>query len=543
MDSTANSSAATRGKTDPAWGHVCEGRDPNGKKTLTCLYCQKCIKGGGINRMKQHLAGRTGEVGACKKVSADVKYEMEQSLKAISDKKKESQDKNEESNPYGPSLCPFEGDDLDDDDVVEVCGSSGNKSKALMTRKGKGKATEIPKIGNYFAPRTAPGSQPSIKSALATKVAVHRAHMAVGKFFYDTCIPINACNSIYFQPMFDAAISIGPGFKVPTYHQLRVPLLTDHKKELQLFIDSLRNTWEEAGCTIMGDEKNDVQELANTASKVTRYIYNRPWLLAWLRKRPGWTEIVRPGVTRFATTFIALHSIQKHKCDLQALATSKDFSSSRYAKEKKGKEAMAIILDNKFWNECLIIVKIVEPLMRLLRIVDGDKKPNIGYVYEGMYRARLGIKSMLKKKKSLYRPFTAIIKARWDRQLRKNIHAATYWLNPVFQYDNKSFCRKPKVMAGFLDVVDDKITSSGTKRKIMDEIRVYRDKLESFGREIALSSSKKTQPEDDANEVLEVGDDLDIGSFGQNLSTSNMQEDEDEDEDEDSWLEHGRRKT
>lgn len=770
MDSTANSSAATRGKTDPAWGHVCEGRDPNGKKTLTCLYCQKCIKGGGINRMKHHLAGRTGEVGACKKVSADVKYEMEQSLKAISDKKKESQDKYEESNPYGPSLFPFEGDDLDDDDVVEVCGSSGNKSKALMTRKGTGKAKEIPKIGNYFAPRTTPGSQPSIKSALATKEAVHRSHMAVGKFFYDTCIPINACNSIYFQSMFDAAISIGPGFKVPTYHQLRVPLLTDHKKELQLFIDSLRNTWEEAGCTIMGDgwkdgrhrtlinflvysqkginfvksvdasdavkdaptlfklfqeiiewvgpsnivhmvtdnganyvaagrlvnetyktinwspcaahclnlvlgeiaEKNDVQELANTASTVTRYIYNRPWLLAWLRKRPGWTEIVRPGVTRFATTFIALHSIQKHKCDLQALATSKDFSSSRYAKEKKGKDAVAIILDNKFWNECLIIVKIVEPLMRLLRIVDGDEKPNIGYVYEGMHRARLGIKSMFKKKKSLYRPFTTIIKSRWDRQLRKNIHAAAYWLNPAFQYDNESFCRKPEVMAGFLDVVDDKITSSGTKRKIMDEIRVYRDKLESFGREIALSSSKKTQPdewwklfghstpnlqklairilsqtssssgcernwsvferihtkkrnrlehqrlndlvyvhynlrlknrhfykqknydpvdiesidktefwivdeeeepplldyeelekmlqeedlppqnkrqcrgrrdEDDADDVLEVGDDFDIGSFGQNLSTSNMQEDEDEDEDEDSWLEHGRRKT
>ncbi|KAH7851010.1 hypothetical protein Vadar_005924 [Vaccinium darrowii] len=357
--------------------------------------------------MKQHLAGSIlGVVGACKKVSADVKYEMEQSLKAISDKKKESQDKYEESNPYGPSLFTFEGDDLDDDDVVEVGGSSGNKSRALMTRKGKGKDKEIPKV-----------------------------------------------------------------------------------------------------------EMNDVQELANRASAVTMYIYNRPWLLAWLRKRPGWTEIVQPVVTRFATNFISLHCIQKHKCDLQALSTSKDFGSSRLLS-----------------HSCIY--------------EDGDEKPNIGYVYEGMYQARLGINSMFKKKKSFYKPFTAIIKARWDRQLRKNIQAAAYWLNPAFQCDSESFCRKPEVMAGFLDVVDEKITSFGTKRKIMDEMRVYRDKLESFGREIALSSSKKTQPEDDADDVLEVGDDLDIGSFGQNLSTSNMQEDEDEDED--SWLEllnHGRRKT
>lgn len=63
--------------------------------------------------------------------------------------------------------------------------------------------------------------------------------MEIAKFFYDTCIPINACNSRYFQRMFDAVIAIGSGFKIPTYHDLRLHLLMNSKKEVQLWVDNI----------------------------------------------------------------------------------------------------------------------------------------------------------------------------------------------------------------------------------------------------------------------------------------------------------------
>ena len=72
----------------------------------------------------------------------------------------------------------------------------------------------------------------------------------------------------------------------------------------------------------------------------------------------------------------------------------------------------------------LIIVQIMTPLVHLLRIVDCDERPSMGHVYEGMYRARLWIKKLFKHNKRLYKPYTQIIKQRWDQQLRKNIHAA-----------------------------------------------------------------------------------------------------------------------
>ncbi|KZV28172.1 hypothetical protein F511_20305 [Dorcoceras hygrometricum] len=55
-----------------------------------------------------------------------------------------------------------------------------------------------------------------------------------------------------------------------------------------------------------------VYNLAKRAASITKFVYNHAFLLVWLRKREGWTEIVRPGPTRFATTFIALKSILEH---------------------------------------------------------------------------------------------------------------------------------------------------------------------------------------------------------------------------------------
>ena len=235
-----------------------------------------------------------------------------------------------------------------------------------------------------------------------------------------------------------------------------------------------------------------IAELARRASKVTIFVYNHVALLSWLRKREGWIEILRPGATRFATTFIALKSLHDHKHDLQALVTRKFFVDSRYSNDNKSRGVVSIILDHKFWNDCFIIVKLMAPLVRLLRIVDGDERPSMGYVYEGMYRAHLGIKKLFNHNKRLYKPYTNIIKQRWDEQLRRSIHSVAYWLNPCFQYDQENFCNKPEVIGGMMDVIDQKVIKG--KNKVMNELKLYRERLESFGRELAYSSREILQP-------------------------------------------------
>ena len=93
---------------------------------------------------------------------------------------------------------------------------------------------------------------------------------------------------------------------------------------------------------------------------------------------------------------------------------------SRYLKDSR---VAVSILDNKFWNDCLIVVNFMTLLVRLLHIVDCDEKLLMGYVYEGIYRVHLCIKKLFNYNERLYKPYTYIIKQHWDGQLHKSIHA------------------------------------------------------------------------------------------------------------------------
>ncbi|KAI0511649.1 hypothetical protein KFK09_012279 [Dendrobium nobile] len=418
---SAASSSSVREKVDIAWNHFSEIKDAEGKRQFKCLHCSIVYKGGGINRMKQHLAGVKGNIAACKKVPHDIRFQMQENLKDISKRKQQVQEELE-STPF-----PIDAEVDEGGDSSSLPKSQSSEAYQSELAKGKRKLAEI---DTFFAPRTKSGSQPSIKSVLASKEAVHRADLAVARWFFDCCIPFNAINSPYAQKAVDAITAIGPGYKLPSYHNMRVNLLKDCKEECRLLIDCYRNTWKDTGCTLMADGWTDgrsrtlinfmiycprgisflksvdasdivkdatnlcslfsevvewvgpenivqlvtdnaanykkagellkarfnniywspcgahclnfilkdlgsiplIENLAKKVSKVTIFAYNHVYVLAWLRKRQGWKEIVRPGATRFATTFITLKSVCEHKHDLQALITSKFYADSKIAK-------------------------------------------------------------------------------------------------------------------------------------------------------------------------------------------------------------------
>ena len=232
-----------------------------------------------------------------------------------------------------------------------------------------------------------------------------------------------------------------------------------------------------------------IHDLITRASRVTGFVYNHKWPLNWLRNRPGWTEIVRPGDTCFGTSFIALKSLCDHKDHLQALVTSSGFK--RFLKVAKAQEVKQVVMDEQFWNDCLIISKIMGPIMRLLRICASDDKPSLGFVYEGMWRVIKGVKELFKNKERLYGKYVGIIESRWDRMLRKNLHAAAFYLNPAYQYDPEIPTETVEVMKGLLDAAE---TILPGVDGLMDEIYTFRDKKKGFGRKFVLDNSKFSRP-------------------------------------------------
>ncbi|KAG6525274.1 hypothetical protein ZIOFF_015228 [Zingiber officinale] len=480
--SEESASQSYRQKADIAWAHVSEGVNAQGRKTMTCIYYHKTFAGGGIFRMKQHLAGVRGSIVSCRKVPPEVRHAISVTLKDIFEKKKKKGEFGVE-NPFGRSVDEFDGDEVQEIPIIHTKGITINEASA-PSDKGKRKATTLgPGIHNFFKGGH-DNSQPTIKAILQSKEKWHNCDMAIARWFYDACIPINAVNSPFFQKAIDQIASMGHGYKAPSYYDPRVPLLREAKKDLTLLIDSFRT-------------------IVSLASTVTVFVYNHKYTLNWLRKTKGWKEIIRPGETRFATTFIALKSLHDHKDSLQALVTSGDYK--KFLKIDKGKEVKQIVLDEKFWNNCLITVRIMGPLIRLLRVCDTDERPSLGYVYEGMYRAINGIKKLFKNKERFYKPYTNIINERWDRMLRKNLHAAAYYLNPAFQYD-PTFSTHPEITNGLFDYIESKVVEETPIGELdYDELEEGLEELP-----IPLESSNFQQFEADGDEAKPEDVNLDL---------------------------------
>jgi thermostable 8-oxoguanine DNA glycosylase len=78
-------------------------------------------------------------------------------------------------------------------------------------------------------------------------------------------------------------------------------------------------------------------------------------------------------------------------------------------------------------------VKIVKPLVRVLRLVDGEKLA-MGYIYEAMDQAKKQTRAAYEDRVTKYGPIWEIIDHKWNNQLCRPIHAAGYFLNPRYHY-------------------------------------------------------------------------------------------------------------
>ena len=85
-----------------------------GKKTLICAFCNTTFKGGGISQMKQHLVGAKGNIVSCKKVTPDVHFFIQGSLKENSERVKEKRGAlHDNESPFGPCVHQFNGDEIE----------------------------------------------------------------------------------------------------------------------------------------------------------------------------------------------------------------------------------------------------------------------------------------------------------------------------------------------------------------------------------------------------------------------------------------------
>jgi hypothetical protein len=83
---------------------------------------------------------------------------------------------------------------------------------------------------SYFVMRSTPGGQPSIRSLIKIK-ETEEVDKLLAKCFLWSDIPFNIANNPFYHPMFEAAAIVGPGYRGPSYQDLRGRLLQGEKAD------------------------------------------------------------------------------------------------------------------------------------------------------------------------------------------------------------------------------------------------------------------------------------------------------------------------
>ncbi|XP_059065014.1 uncharacterized protein LOC131857040 [Cryptomeria japonica] len=331
---------------------------------------------GGIYRLKWHLSKERGNnTVICKACLADVSYQAKKSLEGIAESKAKKARIGVElgSSSVDPRTNHL-GEEDGEDGSYRECGSTPNSIARGPTIGGGN-------INTFFQPRTTPGSQTTLESTGWRRTIIEQAKKAIGNFWYSSHMAFHASRNPYWQPMVDAIAAVGPGFQAPSYESLRVGMLKDAVEDVQDVVKQHRLQWARTGCSIMSDgwtdgrnrtlinflvswPQNVVQFITNNAAacvaagrpltnkypsvfftpcaadcldltledigkiewvkaafqmahKVTKFVYNHTRVLAIMRSFTGGKELVRPGVTRFATYFLALQTLCEQKGNLR----------------------------------------------------------------------------------------------------------------------------------------------------------------------------------------------------------------------------------
>ncbi|KAH1242508.1 hypothetical protein GmHk_07G019820 [Glycine max] len=238
-----------------------------------------------------------------------------------------------------------------------------------------------------------------------------------------------------------------------------------------------------------------VKRVIQRGIKLVGYIYNHALALNTMRKFTQKTELVRHGVTRFATTFLTLQRLHKQKANLRRMFTSDEWLKSKAAKEPKGKQATDVVLMPSFWNDVDYALKAMGPLVRVLRLVDNEKKkPAMGFIYEAMDRAKEAIQRAFNNNEGKYKDILAIIDKRWDCQLHHPLHAAGYYLNPKFFYTNPNIDNDNEVVDGLYKCIDKLSEDDDFVVEVHKQLLVYKRAGERFGMTAAMKARTEISP-------------------------------------------------
>ncbi|GJY41374.1 retrovirus-related pol polyprotein from transposon RE1 [Tanacetum coccineum] len=290
-----------------------------------------------------------------------------------------------------------EYDEDEEDDCIVTSMKRGSGSGQGGSKSAPKKPRHMGPMNKYFArkPQGVKGAgRQQTMNEVCKKELRNNACKEIARWFYDAGLPFNAATYDSFHIAMEAVAQFGPGFKPPSMYELRVPLLKKEVEDTEDNIKNYKNEWTPCASHCIDLMLEDIGNLERVKSCLKKAMFMNGYKITiWMyvnmmRRFTNQRNLHRPAITRFATSFITLAQLHKQRNNLQRMITSDNWVNSKWSKETAGKEMVRTILSDGFWRNVAYALKLTGPLVKVLRIVDGDKKPAMGYIYEAMDRLK-----------------------------------------------------------------------------------------------------------------------------------------------------------
>jgi hypothetical protein len=236
--------------------------------------------------------------------------------------------------------------------------------------------------------------------------------------------------------------------------------------------------------------------IVDSARELTIFIYAHHKTLSLMRKFTKKRDIIRPGVTRFASAFLTLQSLYEKKDQLRTMSQSEEWENISHVKNcTKGVQATATLVKPSFWNGISLCLRVFEPLVKVLRMVDGDTKPSMAFLYGEILKAKEDIRMAVgnvDKSGTLYKNIIGIIEGKMKNRLDCPVHLAAYCLNPYYSFNDPSIFDSEEVMDGFIAAVETFYHGDYDKQNqvLNDDLHKFKDKVGHFAKNVAKVGCK-----------------------------------------------------
>ncbi|XP_027150184.1 uncharacterized protein LOC113750408 [Coffea eugenioides] len=292
---------------DIGWEH---GKPVGGnRKIVRCNYCGKVMYGG-ITKLKAHVGHVTGQVEPCPRASREVTDVMKMHLKTA-------------DNPYYQSMI---------DEIAKA--GSGIKGSSAYQIGNEYLDEEFEELEKYLGDiydkfstfgctLMCDGWSTRTKHPIINFMVYCDRHMIYHSSV--DCTNVKKIAQYIFKLMDEVVEAVG--------EKNVVQVVTDSELSMkaagQLLMKKRKNLfW--SPCTahcidlMLKDigKIDNVKETIAQGKKITSFIYNSDKVMNLMKTYTRKRELLRPGITRFATEFISMESLLRHSTELKKMCTS-----------------------------------------------------------------------------------------------------------------------------------------------------------------------------------------------------------------------------